>query len=100
MILDAGDFLNEVYHPIKDLVEQETKRVDILAVITTRLINYLNISNQKYKESQIENIKSFLKMDFLPNDIRLIAAQDMMGNDHIKSIWADPELGRIFLDQM
>ncbi len=100
MILDTNDFEKEVYQPIKDLVEQETKRVDILAVITTRLINYLNISKQHYEGTQIENIKSFLKMDFLPNDIRLIAAQDMMENDRIKSIWSDPELGKIFLDQM
>lgn len=100
MILEAENFITQVYEPIKELVEQETKRVDILAVITTRLINHLNVSNHKYKDAQIENIKSYLKMDFLPNDIRLVAAQDMMGNDHIKSIWSDPELGRIFLDQM
>ncbi len=100
MIVDATDFQTEVYEPIKNLVEQQTKRVDILAVITTRLINFLNLSQQRFKDNQIENIKHFLKMDFLPNDIRLVAAQDMMENDHVKTLWADPELGQILLDKM
>ncbi|GAB4398520.1 MAG: hypothetical protein OHK0053_17350 [Microscillaceae bacterium] len=99
-ILEATDFEKEVYERIKKIVVQPTRRVDILSVITTRLINYLNLRNARLKEIQIENLKSFLKMDFMPNDIRLIAAQDMMLNDRIKSVWADPELGRIFLEQM
>ncbi|MDX2302386.1 MAG: AAA family ATPase [Microscillaceae bacterium] len=102
-IINAQDFDKEVYQVIKALVEQKTKRVDIISVITTRLINYLNVHNTQYEAYHLENIKSFLKMDFLPNDIRLVAAQDMMNlnlNDQLKSIWQDPVLGKYLLQMM
>lgn len=102
-IINAQDFDKEVYQVIKALVEQKTKRVDIISVITTRLINYLNVHNTQYEAYHLDNIKSFLKMDFLPNDIRLVAAQDMMNlnlNDQLKSIWQDPVLGKYLLQMM
>ena len=97
-IIDAQNFEEEVYQVIKSIVDQKTKRVDIISVITTRLINYLNVHSIDYTGDQIENIKSFLKMDFLPNEVRLVAAQDMMNlNDQLKSIWQDPSLAQILL---
>ncbi|MEO1652509.1 MAG: AAA family ATPase [Bacteroidota bacterium] len=97
-IINARNFEKEVYGRIKKLVEQETKRVDIISVITTRLINYLGVNEVNYKKSQMENIKNFLKMDFLPNDIRLVAGQDMMElSEELKKFWSDPELGQMLI---
>jgi hypothetical protein len=101
-IINTKSFEKEVYQKIKSLVDQKTKRVDILSVICTRLINYLTIAEAKFKQTQIDNIKKFLKMDFLPNDMRLIAAQDLVSssNPSLKSIMADPEIGKLLLKKM
>lgn len=102
-IINAENFETEVYAKIKGLVEKETKRIDILSVIYTRLLNYLKINEYtEYKKNQLDNLKRFLKMDFMPNDMRLIAAQDLVksGNGSIKSIMADPDLAKLLLAKM
>jgi len=98
-ILGAKNFEKDVYERIKDIVEQQTKRVDILSVITTRLINFLTVGQSKFKAAQLENIKKFLKMDFLPNDMRLIALRDLASssNKSLSAITAEPELGQLLL---
>ncbi|MGD1840839.1 MAG: AAA family ATPase [Thermonemataceae bacterium] len=100
-IVTAEDFEKDVYRKIKNTVEQKTKRVDILAVICTRLINYLTLSKEKFKAEQIDNVKEFLKMDFLPNDMRLIAMQDlvMSRNNALKAVLQDPELAKMYLSK-
>ena len=101
-ILEAKDFQKEVYEKIKVVVNQQTKRVDVLSVIVTRLVNVLILSKDKFDAKKIENIKKFLKMDFLPNDMRLIAGQDIAAsnNTSLKAIFADAELGKILLAKM
>lgn len=102
-IIDSKDFEKEVYHRIKDIVEQQTKRVDILSVICTRLVNYLNVSHATFTKEQLDNVKNFLNMDFLPNDMRLIAAQDILSsnNQSIKGvIMTDLRLGKLLLSKM
>lgn len=102
-IINAKKFKEDVYQKIEALVEQQTKRVDVLSVICTRLVNYLNVSTQKFKEAQLNNIKQFVKMDFIPNDLRFIIAKDLASSDN-KSIRAnimtDPELGKLLLTKM
>ncbi len=100
-ILSAKNFEKEVYIPVKSIVEQQTKRVDILSVILTRFVNYLNITKEKFKNTELDNIKNFLKMDFLPNDMRLIIMRDLASSDNkvLKNLIAsDPELGMLLLD--
>ena len=103
-IMDTKDFSKEVYDHIKSVVEQPTtKRVDILSVIATRLVNYLNVSKSSFKAAQVENLKQFINMDFLPNDIRLITAQELMAckNKTIQaSIFTDPKIGKLLLEKM
>lgn len=99
-IIKAKNFEKDVYERIKSVVDQQTKRVDILSVIMTRLINYLTISETKFKTSEVDNLKDFLKMDFLPNDMRLIALRDLVTvkNKSINTLAAqDPELGLLLL---
>jgi hypothetical protein len=105
-IIDAKDekaFEKDVYDRIKSIVDQQTKRVDILSVICTRLVNYLNVSKQKFNKNQLDNVKRFLNMDFLPNDIRLVAAQDLVisENKSVKeALFTDPKLGKLLLQKM
>lgn len=101
-ILESKQFDKEVYQKIKSVVEQETKRVDILSVITTRFVNYLTISETNFGNKQIDNIKAYLNMDFLPNDMRFIAARDLANSNNmsLKKIMADPKIGKLLLQKM
>jgi len=101
-IIQTKNFEAEIYRRVKSMVERQTKRVDILSVIMTRLVNYLRKTETNFTNAEIENIKRFLKMDFVPNDLRLIAAQDLVEaeNASLKSIMADPEIGMLLLENM
>ncbi len=102
-IIQAKNFQEEVYERIRNVVDQKTKRVDVLSVICTRLVNHLNVSKESYQEEQLNNIKEFIHMDFLPNDIRFIIARDIANseNESIKSnIMTDPRLGELLLGKM
>jgi hypothetical protein len=50
----------------------------------------------------MENVKRFIKIEFLPNDIRLAMAQDLVtaSNTQLASIMADPEISQILLENM
>ena len=59
-----------------------------------------SINNIKPNKEQLQNIKEFIKIDFIPNDIRLAMAQDLVSASHLKSIMADPEIGKLLLKRM
>lgn len=101
-IVNAKHFETQVEIPIKKVVQQEVFRVDIMATLCTRLANFLQISKLKPSNAHLENIKSFIKMDFLPNDLRLSLLQDMVSgsNGHLKMVMADPELSLMLLQKM
>ncbi|MBL0018170.1 MAG: AAA family ATPase [Bacteroidetes bacterium] len=101
-ILNSGDFANDIAEPIRKMVSGETKRVDILSVISTRLFNYLIVNKIVLAGNARENVIQFLLMDFFPNDMRFMIGQDLMreGNDSLKSLWQHPELGQIFLENL
>lgn len=101
-ILKANNFTNEVLNPLKSVVLTEPIRVDIIAILCTRLVNYLTVNNIVPDKKQLDNIKSFIKIDFLPNDIRLTMAQDLVssGNATLKAIMADPIIAQLILKKM
>jgi len=100
-ILATKNFKNNIYKPIKGIVKQKDKlRVDILATLCTRLINYLNINNTQPTENEVKNIQNFIKMDFLPNDLRLGLIQDIVTNPNLNLIMSDPEVAILLLDKM
>ncbi|MDJ1494940.1 AAA family ATPase [Cytophagaceae bacterium DM2B3-1] len=101
-IYEAKDFSRQVYHPVKKCVDQDVFRVDIMATICTRLINHLTIQNIKLKPEQVKNIQEFIKIDFLPNDLRLSLLQDLVQspNSTLKMVMADPEVSRLLLKKM
>jgi hypothetical protein len=98
-IMQSKSFEKEVYEPIKAMVMQQVKRVDILSIICTRLVNVLLLEKVPFDAPQLENVKKFLKMDFIPNDLRLIVMKDIAGSNNakLKKVLQDPELGRLYL---
>jgi hypothetical protein len=101
-ILDAKDFDRSVAARLDKLVHEDTLRVDILTTVSTRLVNYLLRQKGKLSKDQLENIKSFIKLEFLPNDIRLTMAQDLVTSDQrsLKPIMADPAIAKLLLRKM
>lgn len=101
-IVNAKDFKKVVQEPLRAIVQKGTLRVDILATLCTRLVNYLTVNNIRPEKEQLNNIKDFIKIDFIPNDIRLSMAQDLVSssNTHLKMIMADPEIGKLLLKRM
>jgi hypothetical protein len=49
-----------------------------------------------------DNVVRFLLLDFFPNDMRFMIAQDVMreGNQALKSLWQHPELSMVFLENL
>jgi hypothetical protein len=101
-IVNAKNFKTNVLEHLKSIVMKGTLRVDILATLCTRLVNYLTINNVKPNKDQLANIKEFIKIDFIPNDIRLSMAQDLVSssNTNLKQIMADPQIGKLLLQRM
>lgn len=101
-ILEATDFQKHVHNPLKAIVQKEVFRVDILAAMCTRMINYLRLNNINPNKKQLTNLKAFIKTDFLPNDLRLSMLQDIMSgeNNALKQVAADSEIGRLLLENM
>jgi hypothetical protein len=101
-ILAAQDFEAEIGGPLRRSVVGETKRVDILSVVSTRLFNHLIAQNIMLGEHERDNVIRFLLLDFFPNDMRFMIGQDLMreGNQSLKSLFQHPELGQIFLENL
>ena len=101
-ILEAKQFKKEVEVPISKMVKKEVLRVDILSTICTRFSNYLILNKIKPTKEQIKNIQNFLKIDFLPNDLRLALLQELIAspNEKLKSIMEDPEVSMMLLENM
>ncbi|MCP4131276.1 MAG: AAA family ATPase [bacterium] len=99
-ILAAKNFDPEVHSRLHEVVQKEVLRVDILATLCTRLINYLMINNIKPTDKELDNIKQFLLLDFLPNDLRLTTARDMVSVEKLKMIMTDKDIGKLLLSRM
>lgn len=101
-IIATKNFKTDVYQHLVGIVKKEVLRVDIIATLCTRLINYLTLNKIKPNKKGIENIQSFLKMDLLPNDLRLSLLQDLVSssNTALKGVMADPEVAMMLLKKM
>ncbi|OLQ79109.1 ATPase [Photobacterium proteolyticum] len=100
-IIDSKKFDKEIGPRIVKTVGSSNPRIDILATLCTRLHHYLEVSRLKVNKTQMGNIQAFLKMDLLPNDLRLGLMQDLMNssNTSLKGVLADAELAQLFLSQ-
>lgn len=101
-LLSSHDFEQQIQQPIAKLVQQGSLRVDILAALCTRLVNYLSLHNIQPNPQALANIQAFIKMPFLPNDLRFALAQDLVGsqNPHLGAIIGDPVIGKLVLEGM
>lgn len=101
-ILDADNFDRKVLAPIEKLVKKDALRVDILSTLATRMVNHLLLLPTDLKQHQVNNLKAFIKIDFIPNDIRLAMAQDMVASakPSLQAILQDAEIGQLLLDRM
>lgn len=97
-ILGAKQFA-QVAKRIDGLVGKEVKRVDILSTICARLVNFLTREGSALKEPELENLKAFVAVEVMPEDMRLALAQDLMTIPHarVKSVFSDPKIGRLLL---
>jgi hypothetical protein len=100
-IMNAKEF-KKVEKNIKELVEQKPPRLDILAVIIIRLTNYLVLNEDKLDNKQFENLKQFILLPFIPNDLRLSMAQDLVNTKRpdLMKLYAVPEIGKLILNKM
>lgn len=101
-ICKATEFESQVYKPLQAIVQQETLRVDILAALCTRLKNHLVVNNSSPKGKELQNLQDFIKMDFLPNDLRLSFLQDLINaeNKKLKAVLDDPSIAQLLLQKM
>jgi MoxR-like ATPase len=100
-ICQAAPF-SAVAKRLEEMVSKETLRVDILSTVTTRLMHYLTEHTGKLDQRSLDNVKAFLLLDFLPNDMRMMMAQDLMEGKQpgLQQLMADPELAMLLLDGM
>lgn len=100
-IINTKDF-KKIEKRVEELIEGKTKRLDILSVIITRLTNYLLISNDEIKESQFNNLKNFILLPLIPNDLRLAMAQEIVNSSKksLKKLYTVPEIGKLLLTKM
>lgn len=100
-ILSAKDF-KLIQNRIKSLVDTNPKRLDILSVIMTRLTNHLIFMQAKLDNTMFDNLKKFILMPIIPNDLRLAMAQDLVkaNRPDLKRLYAIPEVGKLILGKM
>lgn len=100
-ILTAEDF-DLIRDRLQELVDGPTLRLDILSVVSARLVNYLLAHRPELPERSFQNLLSFLTFDLLPNDLRLSLAQDLAGSDHppLQRLLSAPAIGKLLLDKM
>lgn len=100
-ILNSTDF-KQIDSRIRGLVEAKTKRLDILSVIMTRLTNHLLFGKEDLSDKQFDNLKKFILLELIPNDLRLAMAQEIIKSEKksMKKLYAVPEIGKLLLSKM
>lgn len=100
-ILGAPDF-KMIAGQIRDSVDGKTKRMDILSVIMTRLTNHVIYRGEKLDDKSFDSLKSFVLLPFIPNDLRLAMAQELVSSNkaELKKLYAVPEIGKLILTKM
>lgn len=105
-LIDPTDILEaKEFEPIAKQISQlskgkgDTKRVDRLSTICTRL--YLHLSSDSYKRGNYhaKNLVAFLMLDDLPNDLRFSLHRDLSAiGDEVASMLRDPKLAKLVID--
>jgi hypothetical protein len=101
-ILETDDFQSIINRIERVALEGGTKRMDVLSVITMRIINYLTTRPTDPSAKEMENLKKFVLLDLLPNDLRLAMARDLTQSKRpaLMALYAVPEIGQLLLNRM
>lgn len=98
---------NEDFERISDRIERlvndgAVQRLDILSVIVTRLINYLQANAAQIDERRLQRVAQFILLPFIPNDLRLSMAQTLTTSGHanLTRLYANPAIGELLLKKM
>ena len=98
-IVNTKKFDAEVKTYLIEVVEKD-QRIDILSALCTRLVLYLKAMDKNCSKPQIENVKQFLKLEMIPNDIRLSMIGDLTKVPSMKALLLDPTLSKLLLQKM
>jgi hypothetical protein len=101
-IVENEDF-DQIASRIERLVNDgNVQRLDILSIIVTRLINYLQLHASTIDETRIKQVAQFILLPFIPNDLRLSMAQALTASNHPKlmKLYAIPAIGELLLKRM
>lgn len=101
LICTTQNFEKEVLEPFRRVVVKQPLRVDIIAALGTRLVAYLfREKDRQFSAAEINNLKTFLKIDFIPGDIQFSLLKEITADGRFKGLLADLELGKLLLKQM
>jgi hypothetical protein len=116
-ILDSTNF-KEIEEKMNTLVQpkkgSKVKRVDAANIVVQRLINKIMVMEKKLDKLNLENIRSFFKLDSIPLDMKVASGRDLLnftlqkeGNEIaiknrtlISKIFEDKELALLILEGM
>ena len=96
MLLFLYFFEEEITESLQKTIDPN--RIDILATLCTRLANYATLQTN-LNSLQLNNLKSFIQLPLLPDDLRFAFAQDLVVSDNLvlKRLVTDPVVGRVLL---
>ncbi len=101
-IVENEDF-ERVITRIERLVNDgNVQRLDILSVIVTRLINYLQLHAATIDSARLNRVAQFIVQPFIPNDLRLSMAQALTDGKYptLMKLYAIPAIGELLLKKM
>lgn len=102
-ILQTTDF-QKVERRMERLVKDgDIQRLDVLSVLITRLIHYLQLRPDSISALELDNLKKFVLMEMMPNDLRLSMAQELtreLKRPELMQLYADPQIGQLLLKKM
>jgi AAA domain (dynein-related subfamily) len=101
-ILSAEDFAATATHLERLIQQGDGKRLDILSVVITRMVNYLTVDKRELTDAQLENLARFIQLELLPNDLRLAMAQELVASKRpsLMRLYAVPAIGQLLLNKM
>jgi hypothetical protein len=82
--------------------EGNTQRLDILSLLITRLNNHLIQRKSDPPPPELDNLRRFILLEWLPNDLRLAMAQELVRSSRpaLQQLYAIPEIGKLLLEKM
>lgn len=98
-ILGAAD-VEQISVRLSRMVGPDAKRVDLLAAVCTRLVNYLAVRRTALSAKEARNLQALLTSLQLPADMRLALAQDLALLDRrlqVSKVLADPAVAKLVL---